>query len=239
MKCSQCNAYIKNKADRIRHMMIVHGIQILAIALMFLLASCTHLHKLMGDATPVKGESTPIFLLAGQSNMVRMSQYGLEAFTAEYVKRHGGPDPEFVACAVGGTDADQWLPHGQLFANCIVAARGKTITGVLYYQGESDAALAVPDWGDSFAQTVGGFRQYFGNVPIVFAQIARTVPGCNFDRGWTSIQAQQAAVSLPGVTMIRTEDVAVLIDTVHLAPSSLQIIAQRFADNIGGHHGKN
>jgi hypothetical protein len=171
-----------------------------------------------------------VILLAGQSNMVRFSQYGLQSFAQDYAKKYGaGSAVEFVPCAVGGTYSAQWLPGQPLFDQCLADAHGKKVTMVLYYQGESDAALKTQDWGYCFGLTIAGFRRAFGNVPVVFAQIAITTdPG--FIQGWQSIQDQQARVSIPGVKMIVTKDVAALFDSVHLTPDTYPKIAQRFVD---------
>lgn len=201
------------------------------------LNACRGLERLTGierTTTATREGSTqakPVFLLAGQSNMVRFSQFAVDAFRADYAAKHGGEVPGVVPCAVGGTYSGQWLPDGELFNGCLDAARGQIITGILYYQGESDAYLETTNWGDRFGQTVAGFREHFGAVPVVFAQIA-TSTDPDFLRGWSSIQAQQAAVCIPGVRMIHTEDVAALVDTVHLTPESLQRIAARFVDAL-------
>lgn len=176
-------------------------------------------------------KSKDVYLLAGQSNMVRMSQYGLDAFKAEYKKLYNAEGVEFVPCAVGGTWAGQWLPGSGLLEDCVVAARGYDLTGILYYQGESDAYNQRTDWAENFGKTVEGFRHYYPDIPVVFAQIAINNDPL-FDRGWNSIQNQQSSVFLPGVKMIKTYDLAQLVDDVHLTPDSLEKIAQRFAQNV-------
>lgn len=186
--------------------------------------------------SPVENSTVTIrtALVGGQSNMERMEWYALDAIKEAYEKRHPGTRLEFVTCSEGGTWSGHWVPDGGGgFANCVAKAQGKIIDFILWWQGESDAYNQITYWGQNFAKTVAGFRSSFKNelLPVIFAQIAFTTDP-NWNRGWESIKQQQAAICIPGVRMIRTDDLAVLADEVHINAESARRIARRFAKNM-------
>ena len=137
-----------------------------------------------------------------------------------------------IPCAVGGTGMTRWVPTGDLYRACIdeLCRSRQAATGVLFYQGESDAETpqAANAWNGRFLAMVDGLRRDTGNpgLPVVFAQLATT------DRPtmlyWDVVKASQAAVSLPRVAMIRTEDLPVF-DGLHLTVGAQQVIGCRFA----------
>lgn len=171
-----------------------------------------------------------VVLLSGQSNMERLARYALPELELEYVRIHGTTRFEFINCAEGGTMSWHWVPGGGGFENCVAIARGRGVTDVLHWQGESDAYNQATGWDIRFRETVSGFRARIGVERIVFAQIGRATG--DWLRGWAEIQKEQASVCLPGVTMIRTADlthVDQLEDEVHVSPGDLKRIARRFA----------
>lgn len=174
-----------------------------------------------------------VVLLSGQSNMERLARYALPELELEYVRHHGATRFEFINCAEGGTMSWHWVPGGGGYENCVAMARGRGVTDILHWQGESDAYNQITYWGQNFAKTVAGFRSSFKNelLPVIFAQIAFTTDP-NWNRGWESIKQQQAAICIPGVRMIRTDDLAVLADEVHINAESARRIARRFAKNM-------
>lgn len=170
-------------------------------------------------------------LMAGQSNMERMEWYAKDAISQAYVDLYGAANVSFIGCSVGGTWSGQWLPGNGLLEDCLVKSAGKNVTHLIYWQGESDAYNSIPYWGVNFSKTIAGFRKGLGDIPVVFAQIAYTTDP-DWNRGWESIKQQQAAVCISGVKMIKTDDVAVLSDTVHIDDASAKKIGRRFVLNM-------
>lgn len=193
------------------------------------LLGCTRYRQMTGSDSPGLPQVT--IMLAGQSNMERIEWYAQDALKNAYVQLHGPTDIVLVPCSVGGTWSGQWVPGSGLFEQCVekVKATKRPLTHIAYWQGESDAYNEITYWDKNFLQTIRGFRSIFGNVPVVFAQIAfATDPDWN--RGWADVQRQQAGINESGVKMVRTQDLAVLSDAVHInKESAVRIVTERFA----------
>lgn len=198
---------------------------LLCCYLVLILTSCNKWREVRDGHQ--EDNSTYTVLMAGQSNMERMEWYAQDALKTS-VKRHRNvQNVVLIPCAVGGTWSGQWLPGAGLLESCVEAAKGQKVDAIVYWQGESDAYNSITNWVDHFTQTVAGFRAKLGNIPVVFAQIAYTTDP-DWNRGWQSIKDQQASVNISGVKMIKTDDLAVLADTVHIDSASAQRIADRF-----------
>ena len=214
--------------------MIVKRVLIITISMMFVVG-CESVDRIIDGSRDqvVKNVEIPkvTILMAGQSNMERMEWYAKDAMKSAYIEYHGSADIEFIGCSVGGTWSGQWLPGNGLLEDCLVKSAGKNVTHLIYWQGESDAYNSIPYWGVNFSKTIAGFRKGLGDIPVVFAQIAYTTDP-DWNRGWESIKQQQAAVCISGVKMIKTDDVAVLSDTVHIDDASAKKIGRRFVLNM-------
>lgn len=151
-----------------------------------------------------------------------------------------------IPCAKWSSTISEWrrdLSDNALYGSCIKRAQAAStmgdLAGILFFQGESDTVDPArfpkfdpqPDqWASLFAELVADFRTDLGqpDLPVVFAQIGTyqspdTVPH------WTTVQEQQASISLPMVAMITTDDLA-LQDEVHFTADSYTIIGARFAE---------
>jgi hypothetical protein len=170
-------------------------------------------------ATPVQSHMN--LLVMGQSNAVRFSPAGAQVFNASYV------NASVANCAVEGTLIDQWVAGGQLYNACMAKISNVPVDAIFYYQGESDAMAkdTADTWAQKFTAIVRALQAQFPGKPIVFAQIDGTTRP-NFLAYWTNVQDQQASISLPGVTMIKTSDIPYDGD-IHLPPSSEEEVARR------------
>ncbi len=149
-----------------------------------------------------------------------------------------------VPCARGATSLHEWgraLGDATLYGSCLkrlgAAAPMGRVAGVLFFQGEADAAdpaqagnaPSPDDYGARFTTFVENLRRDLGrpHLPLVFAQIgSTTTPGAY--PNWAKVQEQQAALHLPCVAMIETKDLP-LGDNVHYTTASYQEIGRRFA----------
>lgn len=152
-----------------------------------------------------------------------------------------------IPCSMGGSGIIQWQRNDSvtsLYGSCLnrikrVSANG-VITGVIFYQGETDALskkgaqemnAAEPQakgWRRLFEEFVKSIRSDIGNkdLPVVFAQLAETTK-LEFVN-WNLIKQQQEWVSLRHVEMIKTSDLA-LEDGLHLTAESNDKLGIRFA----------
>jgi len=151
-----------------------------------------------------------------------------------------------IPCAMDDTTIQDWQRNESeqtLYGSCLKRARtastmGK-ISGILFFQGESDALdqkknpdmiLSPDQWADQFTVFVRDWRNDLDqpDLPVVFAQIgSNTRP--NRYPNWKVVQEQQSSVRLPYCKMITTNDL-ILADTVHFTTESYQIIGRRFAE---------
>jgi hypothetical protein len=150
-----------------------------------------------------------------------------------------------IPCALDDTTIQDWQrnPSDQsLYGSCLKRARTAsimgTISGILFFQGESDALdpkkypgviFSPNQWADKFSVFVTDWRHDLGltELPVVFAQIGTNTRPNRYPN-WRIVQEQQSSVRLPFCKMITTDDLA-LGDTVHFTTESYQIIGKRFA----------
>jgi hypothetical protein len=151
-----------------------------------------------------------------------------------------------IPCAMDDTTIQDWQRNQNdqtLYGSCLKRTRTAstmgTISGILFFQGESDALdpkknpgmmLSPNQWADQFTVFVRDWRSDLNqpDLPVVFAQIgSNTRP--NRYPNWKVVQEQQSSVSLPYCKMITTGDLA-LADTVHFTTGSYQVIGRRFAE---------
>jgi hypothetical protein len=150
-----------------------------------------------------------------------------------------------IPCARGDTTIIDWqrnLGDNSLYGSCLkrmaAASPMGELAAVLFFQGEADAldplqnpdrVLSAESYGERFTQFISDLRRDLGrpSLPIIFAQIGSQEAPEAFTN-WSTVQAQQAAVSLPCVAMITTSDLS-LVDGIHYTVESYQTIGERFA----------
>jgi hypothetical protein len=137
-----------------------------------------------------------------------------------------------VQCSVAGTTISKWQPPHSVYANCInqVRTAGGHIDGILFLQGESDAANKndASRWAKRFRVTLTAFRTDLGaDIPMVIGQIGK-LSGFPYQKTVRDQQAK-AASSNPGVSMITTLDLKTGSDGVHFTVGSYETIGTRFA----------
>jgi len=83
-------------------------------------------------------------------------------------------DPQIVVglvpCAVGGTPIERWVPGADLFKAAVAraknAAKSGVIRGIIWHQGESNAAMATDVYAEKLKSVVEGFRKEL-NAPAL------------------------------------------------------------------------
>jgi hypothetical protein len=152
-----------------------------------------------------------------------------------------------IPCAVGATTIDDWRRNTDevsLYGACLArykksAARG-TLHGVLWFQGESDthSFSSAGAWPAKFVKLVADFRADLGSpaLPVVFAQLAGISDEMRVEwdaPAWDRLKQLQAGVSIPGVVMIRTDDLG-MMDGLHLSTLGSIAAGERFAGAMIG-----
>ncbi|KAI9282362.1 SGNH hydrolase-type esterase domain-containing protein [Sporodiniella umbellata] len=168
------------------------------------------------------------------------------AFATEYRKLNNIP-VGLVACAHGGTSLNDWkrpteineeTVQSTLYGAMIDKIRtvgNYQVTGILWYQGETDAA----DIDDSSTYKER-FQEWLDNlrldtredIPVVFAQIGpHRVDNTEMIRGWKNVQeSQRALFGYKSITAgVATLDCS-LDDRVHLSALGLIKVGRRLAN---------
>jgi len=160
-------------------------------------------------------------------------------FAREMVAATGVPIG-LVPCAHGGTSMTQWNPaHRDEGGNSLYGSMyrrfkevGGKVTGVLWYQGESDAgAAAVSLFHDRMVQLVAAIRKDFNNpdLPFYQVQIGRFVVAFG-NPAWKEIQSLQTrcAADIENCEIVASVDLE-LDDPIHVSTGGLQRLGRRLA----------
>lgn len=161
-------------------------------------------------------------------------------FAVEMVKRTGVP-VGLLPCAHGGTSMDQWNPElrdksGEaLYGSMIMRVRdaGGKVTGVLWYQGESDAnPKAAPEFQAKFERLVAAVRADTAtpDLPFYWVQIGRHVAGASAVE-WNLVQDMQrkaeSTIARSGMVAAIDSD---LDDGIHVSTPDLKRVGRRMAN---------
>lgn len=151
-----------------------------------------------------------------------------------------------IPCAKSSSGIMEWqrnLSDQSLYGSCLKRAWAASpmghISGVLFFQGETDALdpSQFPEfhphpstWSILFSDFISAIRSDLGEpeLPVVFAQLG-TNPDSADVPYWGLIKEQQASIHLPMTAMIITDDLP-LLDGLHFTTDSYRIIGDRFSD---------
>jgi hypothetical protein len=167
------------------------------------------------------------------------------AFGDAYAALVPGVEVGLVPVARGSTSIHEWrrdLSRQTLYGSMVARAReasdAGTLTGLLWYQGETDVAdpQALETWPRDFAQLVSDIRADLGrpNLPVVMTVIG---PGRSGETSpaWAAFQAMQEAMALPpNVARVSARDLAVSDGDIHLTTSSYVVLGRRYARAMHG-----
>jgi hypothetical protein len=151
-----------------------------------------------------------------------------------------------VPCAKGATSIREWqhsTARDMLFGSCLrrirLACHGGRIAGILWHQGESDAATAEDArlWGTRFAEVMKGFRSELGDetLPVIagtlgrLGETRRTDPAFKY---WDEVIAAQRAVRLPGVAFVDGSEFELRSDGLHLSTSGQLALGAAMASQL-------
>jgi hypothetical protein len=151
-----------------------------------------------------------------------------------------------IPCAKSSSGIIEWqrnLSDQSLYGSCLKRARAASplgrISGVLFFQGETDALdpNQFPQfnphpstWSMLFSDFISSIRGDLGEpeLPVVFAQLGSNPVSADVPY-WEFIKEQQKSIQLPRTAMIITDDLP-LLDGLHFTTDSYRIIGERFAD---------
>jgi hypothetical protein len=155
--------------------------------------------------------------------------FGKDVLAAEPGQRIG-----IVMCARGSTSMDDWLPGQGPYENCVrqATATGGTVSGLLFLQGEADAAQAklASAWAAKFQKMLVGFRSVFGpNLPAVIGEIGNIAKKGNKYAPIVRAQQELAATQNAHVAVFSTLDLPIGPDGLHFTVPAYKTVGDRFA----------
>lgn len=171
--------------------------------------------------------------LAADANHAKYLGY-LPQFFAEELRKEDPAIPiGIIQTAWGGTDIVRHMKGGDIYKTHIRPLRHYSFAGILWYQGENDAAFDATAYSYSyhFPQLIDEYRALLGeaDLPFLFVQLARYDGNAN-----TSIIRQAQLHALEAATVSKNLALCVSIDTdkgnyrtIH--PLGKEIIAYRMA----------
>lgn len=189
----------------------------------------------------------PLDDAAGQIDAVsadRLAAVGPGLSFARELRRQGHGAIALVPCAKGGSSIGRWRPaaaRSTLYGSCLARAKaaGGRITGILWYQGESDARSdkTAARWGERFRSLVQHLRADLGepDVPVVYVQIADTADPARYP-GWRTVQEQQAETRsrLRCAAMVSARGLELKPDALHLTTASQRLLGPKLAVAMAG-----
>ena len=121
---------------------------------------------------------------------------------------------------LGGTPGDHPYRPGFLFDSGVRWLRGFPLTGVLWYQGETNAEILDDAWNELLiTDLVQGWRKVLAqpDLPFFMVQLPRIGGNDPLRRGWPQFRAAQAraAAKLNHVALIETVDLGWESPDVH------------------------
>lgn len=133
-------------------------------------------HTVSGKQFPLASVNQNGWLPATATN----SQYlgYLPQFFAKRLREQSPNVPiGIIQTAWGGTNISRHLKTGDIYANHIAPLEGYGIAGILWYQGEDDAAEQAPalQYEAKFVALINQYRSLFGQqeLPFLYVQLAR------------------------------------------------------------------
>jgi len=153
-----------------------------------------------------------------------------------------------VLCARGGTPIDRWRRdespqsiYGATLHRVREASAGGKLRAVLFSHGESAAHSreGAEAWRDQFLRFIDNLRRDLSNprLPVFFTQLGAVSAFRRTQRehgyaAWDYLKELQAGLSLEDVFMIRTDDLELKPDGIHLSTRSQIELGSRFADLV-------
>lgn len=163
---------------------------------------------------------------------------------AQTVLRETGRPIGLIPCAHGGTSMDQWNSalkdqgdesfYGAMMNRVKMIGDGGKIKGLLWYQGESETSPGLPDvFEKKFLNFIDAVRRDLGqpNLPIIYVQIGRYVPGPELADGYEQIREWQRRIVGKRKNIYFTTAIdQTLFDAIHVTGSGQQCLGRRMAE---------
>lgn len=193
-------------------------------------------HSLDPVHNPLSPEERALALARGTDGMAAGAGLGLSF--GKFLSAALEQPVSLLPCAHGGTSLDQWSPalrhrggeslYGSMMRR--IEAAGAKVTGLLWYQGESDAlGCGSGEYQSKWRAWVHAVRRDLGapSLPVLWAQLSKVVRPEPWP-GWNDVQRVQVEMDIPFTAVASTIDLP-MVDEIHLSTEGLRRLGRRFA----------
>jgi len=180
-------------------------------------------------------------LAAARDRRFRQAGSGPAVAFGKAIAARTGVPIGLVVCSHGGTSMEQWSPArcgeggASLYGSLVrrVRAVGGKVTGIIWYQGESDAnTQAQPRYRQVMREFVASMRRDLGapDLSFLYVQIGPFYAGNEIAPMWNAIQSDQLGIEadLAPAAMTSAIDLG-LDDAIHIDTVSQRRLGRRLA----------
>lgn len=196
--------------------------------------------KWSGLKDPLQPMDDPIFSVKAD----KQSGVGPCATFGKTMTRKLGMQVGILLCARGGIGITGWQRNGKLFQETIKRAllisRSVPLKGICIFLGESDtySIEEATQYPSRFINLVENLRNELGNnLPIIHAQLA-TVSEARVNKkdhgymAWDFLKKLQENIFIDNCKMVKTEDLNLNDDGIHLSTKAQRILGTRLAKRM-------
>jgi peptidoglycan-N-acetylglucosamine deacetylase len=165
-------------------------------------------------------------------------------YFARHLHENTGQDIGLIPCALGGSTIDQWDPnHSRSGDSCLYGAMlkriqstgGHQIKGLIWYQGESEAMLGIPEsYETKLLALIDAIRSDLEKpeLPIMIVQIGRLITqNPLMAKDWEAIREIQRQIVKKRPNLYLTSGIDLELDDVaHLSTQSNQVLGMRLGE---------
>jgi hypothetical protein len=198
---------------------------------------CSKQNQWQHARDPLQPINDPIFSV----NADRVGGIGPSVTFAKTLSDRLAENIGIVLCAKGGTGIASWDSSGEMYREAVrrvsIASKSSRIVGICIYVGESDTASEANAllWASRFENLVNNLRNDLGaDLPVVFAQLASISSSRRAFKehgyvAWELLKKIQENLILSRCAMVKTEDLSLNEDGLHLDGIAQRELGRRFA----------
>ena len=165
------------------------------------------------------------------------SGVGLAASFADRYAKEYREDIGLIPCADGGTAIREWKRGGLLYDHAIMmtglAMRTSEFAGILWHQGETDAADLHSDaYKKELIETLTSMRRDLGaeTLPLVIGEISEKIDISKNFRALHEMNVilHEAVIEMPLCGIVSTEGLELKSDGIHFSSASYRTFGERY-----------
>ncbi|MBO7304922.1 MAG: sialate O-acetylesterase [Clostridia bacterium] len=166
------------------------------------------------------------------------SGISLAASFADEFARENQARVGLIPCADGGSSINMWLPGTIFYDHALLltrlAMRTSTLTGILWHQGETDAAagMSAEEYEEKLKTLISSLRRDLGsNLPFVMGEISDKITEAEAKKT-AILEINRALINVAktthGCAIASVSDLTLKPDGLHFDSKSLRELGKRY-----------